>query len=65
MGDNAGTSPLELSVLEDHLKLCRRSCGRLFALQCMFEALDGFVAARFVTTLMAVALMVGVSSLVC
>jgi hypothetical protein len=63
-GDAADTSPMELSVLEDHLDLCKGSHGRLFALHCAAEALNGFVAARFVTTLAVVALLIGVGSLV-
>jgi hypothetical protein len=63
-GDAAGTSPLELSALEDHLDLCKGSHGRLFALHCAVEALNGFVAARFVTTLAVVVLLIGVATLV-
>jgi len=63
-GDGADTSPLDLSVLGDHLDLCKGSHGRLFALQCAAEAMNGFVATRFVTTLAVVALLIGVSTLV-
>lgn len=63
-GDTAGTSPMELSVLVEHLDLCRGSRGRLFALQCFAGTLNGFVAARFVSTLVVVALFIGVASLV-
>lgn len=63
-GDAAGTSSMELSVLGDHLDLCTGSHSRLFALQCVAESMKGFVAARFVTTLVVVALVIGVASLV-
>ena len=63
-GDTADTSPMELSALGEHLDLCKGSRGRLFALQCAAETLNGFVAARFVTTLVMVALLIGVASLV-
>lgn len=63
-GDTADTSPMELSALGEHLDLCRGSRGRLFALHCVAQAMHGFVAARFVTTLVVVALLIGVGSLV-
>lgn len=63
-GDAADTSPMELSALGEHLDLCRGARGRLFALQCAVQAMHGFVAARFVTTLVVVTLLIGVGSLV-
>lgn len=63
-GDAADTSPTELSALGEHLDLCRGARGRLFALQCAVQAMHGFVAARFVTTLVVVTLLIGVGSLV-
>ncbi|HEY5581983.1 MAG TPA: hypothetical protein VIK56_12630 [Rhodoferax sp.] len=62
-GDTADTSPMELSALGEHLDLCKGSRGRLFALHCVAQTLKGFVAARFVTTLVLVALLIGVASL--
>jgi hypothetical protein len=62
-GDAADTSPMELSALGEHLNLCKGLNGRLFALQCAAQTMHGFVAARFVTTLVVVALLIGVSSL--
>ena len=62
-GDAADTSPMDLSALGDHLKLCRGSYGRLFALRCVAERVSGFVSARFVTTLVVIALLIGVGSL--
>jgi hypothetical protein len=54
-GESAETSPLELSVLGAHLALCRGANGRLFPLQCLGEAMHGFVVQRLVTTLVVVA----------
>ena len=62
-GDTADTSPVELSALGAHLELCQRAHGRLFFLQCVAQNIHGFVIGRFVTTLVAVALLVGVLSL--
>jgi hypothetical protein len=50
---------MELSVLGEHLHACRSLCGRLFTLGCAVEAARAFVAARFVTSLVAVALLLG------
>ena len=59
------TSPMELSALGEHLARCQGTRGRLFALRCAAEATHGFVAARFVTTLVVVtALLAGVACLV-
>jgi len=63
-GDAADTSPLELSALGEHLDLCKVSQGRLFGLHCAAEWMNGFVAARLVTTLVVVALLIGLVSLV-
>ena len=63
-GDTAVTSPMELSALGDHLDLCRGSRGPLFVLSCIGQTLHGFVAARFVTTLVVVVLLMGVGSMV-
>jgi hypothetical protein len=63
-GDNADTSPMELSALGEHLDLCRGSRERLFGLHCAAQTMHGFVAARFVTTLVVAALLIGIASLV-
>jgi hypothetical protein len=62
-GDTADTSPLELSALGEHLDLCKALTGRLFPVQCVAEGMHAFVAARFVTTLVVIALVFGVGSL--
>lgn len=62
-GDAADTLSTELSALGEHFDLCKGSLGRLFALQCIADTMKGFVAGRFVTTLVMVALLIGVASL--
>lgn len=62
--DSTHSLPMELSALGEHLDVCKGSHGRLFAVHCAAEMLNGFVSARFVTTLVVVALLIGVSSLV-
>lgn len=63
-GDSIDTTPMELSALGEHLDLCKESRGRWFSLQCVAETANAFLAARLVTTLAAVALLIGVASLV-
>ena len=60
----ADTSPMELSALGEHLDRCKGSRGRLFALHCVAETMHGFVAARLITTVVAVALLIGIVLLV-
>lgn len=62
-GEAADTSPMELSALGEHFELCRSLSGRLFVLRCAAEAVQGFLAARFVTTLVVLVLIVGLGSL--
>jgi len=54
---------MELSALGAHIDRCNGSRGRLFRLQCAADAMIGFVAPRFVTTTIIVALVFGVASL--
>lgn len=63
-GDAADTSPMELAALGAHLDLCRETNHRLFTLRCVAEATNGFISARFVTTLALVALVAGLVSIV-
>lgn len=50
-GGSTDTSPMELFALGEHLRTCRAPHGRLFALRCGAEFVVRFAAARFVTTL--------------
>lgn len=49
-GETSTALSKELSLLGEHLDLCRLVRGRLFALQCGADMVRGFLAARFVTT---------------
>lgn len=63
-GETADTSPLELMTLGEHLDACKGAHGRLFALRCVAEAANGFITARFVTTLVVATFVIGITSLV-
>jgi len=62
-GDTADTSAMELSVLGEHLNLCKALSGRMFVVRCMAELTHTFVTSRFVTTLVVIAVLTGVASL--
>jgi hypothetical protein len=53
----------EFRTLGRHLQSCRAVQGRLFGLRCAAEALDGFLASRFVTTVALATLFVVLGSL--
>lgn len=55
---------LDASVLREHIKYCRKPYGRLHGMVCAATAMQGFVASRFVTTLVVVTALIVVSSLV-
>jgi hypothetical protein len=55
---------MELSALGAHVDRCNGSRGRMFRLQCAADEMIAFVAPRFVTTAVIVALVFGVASLV-
>lgn len=56
--------PVESTALGSHMHTCRGLRGRLFTLHCTQSGWPGFVAARFVTTLMVVMLLMGIVLLV-
>lgn len=59
--DTVDTSPIDLSALGEHLERCQGAHGPWFALQCAAETVNGFVVARFATTLVVLAvLLIGV-----
>lgn len=62
-GGNTDTSPVELMSLGDHLGVCKSPHGNLFVLHCMAEATREFMAARFMTTLTGLGLLVAVVAL--
>jgi hypothetical protein len=55
---------MELAELGEHLNGCKPVHTRLHALRCLVEVTHGFVSARFITTLLAAALLLGLVSLV-
>lgn len=64
LGDSTETSPGELTELGAHMHQCQRQSGRMGSLRIGAEAVHGFVAARFVTTLVLVAALVAGLALV-
>ncbi len=62
-GNPAQASSTELSALGAHFRLCQQPHTKLVKLQCLAQTMHGFVAARFVTTLVVVLLLVGLASL--
>lgn len=57
------TSPGEFDALGAHLARCQGCRGRWFALQCLADGLHGFLARRFVTTLVVATAVIGIGSL--
>lgn len=60
-GHAADTSPGDLFALGEHLDSCKALQGPLFALHRSASMLHGFVAARFVTTLVVVVVLFGLN----
>jgi len=56
-GDPAETTPKELSALGEHFNLCKDKHWRLNALHDAAASMHGFMAARFVTTLVFISLL--------
>lgn len=63
LGHTVDTSPVELAALSQHLERCRSSGGHFSALQGAAQTMTGFASARFVTTILAVAVLTGVGYL--
>lgn len=64
LAEAADTSPMELSALGAHVDHCNGSRSRWFSVQCAADTLLGFMAPRFVTTVVLVAIVFGVFSVV-
>jgi hypothetical protein len=62
--DTSENLSTELNALREHLNLCNRLRGRMFALRCAAESTNRFVAARFVSTLVVLGLLISISLLV-
>ncbi len=58
-GHSADTSPMELTALGDHLQQCSSDRRRLQALQRGVQAVHGWVAPRFVSTLAVLVVVLG------
>ena len=54
--ERANATGVDLNALGEHVHVCRIPHRRLFALRCVAESFNGFVAARFVTSLLLIAL---------
>lgn len=61
--DSTDTSPMELSALGAHIKRCEGCRGRWFTLRCAVDAVHGFAAPRFMTTLVIAAAVVALVAL--
>jgi hypothetical protein len=61
--DAVDSSPMELSVLGDHLGRCKESNGRMFTVRCFAESLNGVLAGRLVTTVVVATVLIGGGSL--
>lgn len=49
------TSPMELAALGEHMNRCDHERGALFGLKCAGDAFNGFAAPRMITTLVVLA----------
>jgi len=58
------TSPMDLSALGAHVDRCNGLRGPMFGLRCAADTLSGFLAPRVVTTLVAIAIVFALGSLI-
>jgi hypothetical protein len=61
--DSSDATSAENSALGEHVSMCRKCSGSLFAVRRGAESMHGFFAGRFVTTLVLIAVIVGLASL--
>lgn len=61
--DAPDTSSMDLTSLVGHFDACQDSRGRWFSLHCLAESAHGFVAPRFVTSLVTATMIIGIASL--
>jgi hypothetical protein len=50
---------IDASALRKHLEYCKVPSQRLFAIHCAAEVMHGFVIGRFVSTLVAIFVVIG------
>lgn len=62
--DSLDTTAVDNRALVVHLDVCHRAMGSLFAFRRGAELVHGFLAARFVTTLTLIAVLISVSAVV-
>lgn len=62
--DSLDTTTVDNRALVVHLDVCKRATGSLFAFRRSAEIVHCFLAARFVTTLTLIAVLIGVSAVV-
>ena len=55
---------MELSALGEHLNHCRGAHRRLFAMRCVAESVNGFISARIVTSMVVLAVLIGMTTLI-
>jgi hypothetical protein len=56
---NEDALPKDASALRKHLEHCKVANKQLFAMHCTAEMMHGFVASRFVTTLVVAFVLIG------
>lgn len=61
--DRTVASPMDLSVLGEHLGLCQARHAHLVSVHCAAQSLRGFVATRLMTTAVVLALLLCVGRL--
>ncbi len=64
IGEAADTTPMELSVLGEHLTLCNGASAHLLAVRCGAQKMQGFVRAHLVSALVVVLTLIGIAWLV-
>jgi hypothetical protein len=61
VGGECGPQPRDLEALGEHLQRCRAGTGRGFAWRCGAESVGGFVAARSITSLLLLTVLLAVA----
>ena len=62
-GGAPNTTPMELAALGEHMNRCDDQRGALFGLKCAGDAFNGFAAPRLITTLVVLATLGVIGSL--
>lgn len=61
-GDNAKSADADLAALGEHMGTCPQLHRHLLSLHGATEVMNGFVATRFVSTLLVLAILIGLGS---